>query len=95
MEEGVIGVSTGVKIMVYRGHVENGVIQLEGSVVLPEGAEVRVGLAASAEEELDPNAPAIEEKLRAIWADVPKAEWERLPADLTEHLDHYIYGTPK
>ena len=28
--------------MVYRGHVANGVIHLEDSVVLPEGAEVRV-----------------------------------------------------
>ena len=27
--------------MVYRGHVENGIIRLEGAVVLPEGAEVR------------------------------------------------------
>ena len=54
-----------------------------------------MGLAASAEEELDPIAPAIEEKLRDSSADVPKAEWDRLPADLTEHLDHYIYGTPK
>jgi hypothetical protein len=80
--------------MVYRGHVENGVIQLQGSIILPEGAEVRVELAAE-KEEFDPNAPTIEDELRAIWADVPKEEWDRLPADLTDHLDHYIYGTPK
>ena len=81
--------------MVYRGHVENGVIHLEGSVVLPEGAQVRVEVAASGEETFDPNAPTIEETLRAIWADVPKEEWDRLPADLSDNLDHYIYGTPK
>jgi hypothetical protein len=87
--------------MVYRGHVENGVILLEGSVVLPEGATVRVELAAPAqdaapvEERCDPGAPAIEDVLAAIVADVPKEEWDRLPADLTDHLDHYIYGTPK
>ena len=81
--------------MVDRGHVENGVILLEGSVVLPEGAEVRVELAAPAQEEFDPHAPTIEDELRAIWADVPKEEWDRLPADLSENLDHYIYGTPK
>ena len=87
--------------MVYRGHVEDGVIRLEGSVILPEGAEVRVELAAPppearlAEEEFDPNAPTIENKLRAIVADVPQEEWDRLPADLTDHLDHYIYGTPR
>ena len=81
--------------MTYRGHVENGVIQLQGSVILPEGAEVRVELATAGKEDFDPNAPPIEEKLRAIMADVPQEEWDRLPADLSEHLDHYIYGTPK
>jgi hypothetical protein len=89
------------EIMVYRGYVTNGTIRLEDSVVLPEGAEVRVELADSAKEavaegqEFDPNAPTIEDKLRAIWTDVPKEEWDRLPADLTDHLDHYLYGTPK
>jgi type I restriction enzyme S subunit len=81
--------------MTYRGQVQNGVIQLQGAVVLPEGAEVRVEVAAVDEERLDPNAPPIEEKLRAIWADVPDEEWDRLPADLSDHLDHYIHGTPK
>ncbi len=81
--------------MVYRGHVENGVIQLEGPVTLPEGAEVRVEVVAPGKEEYDPDAPPIEEVMAAIMADVPKEEWDRLPADLTDHLDHYIYGTPK
>jgi hypothetical protein len=81
--------------MTYRGHVENGMIQLQGSVVLPEGAEVCVEVAAADKEEFDPNAPPIEEKLHAIWADVSKEEWDRLPPDLTNDLDHYIYGTPR
>jgi hypothetical protein len=81
--------------MVYQGYVENGVIQLQGSVVLPEGAEVRVELAAAGKEAFDPDAPTIEDRLRAIVADVPQKEWDRLPADLSDHLDHYIYGTPK
>ncbi len=81
--------------MVYQGYVENGLIRLAGPVVLPDGAAVRVELAAPATEDFDPNTPAIEDQLRAIWADVPMEEWDRLPADLTEHLDHYIYGTPK
>jgi len=81
--------------MVYRGHVENGMIQLEEAVVLPEGAEVRVEVAAAGKDKFDPDALPIEDKLRAIVADVPKEEWDRLPADLTDHLDHYIYGTPK
>jgi len=87
--------------MVYRGHVENGLIRLDGAVVLPEGAEVQVEMAEAApvaaprQEPFDPTAPPIEEVIRAIWADVPQEEWDRLPPDLSENLDHYIYGTPK
>jgi len=87
--------------MVYRGYVSNGTIRLEDSVILPEGAEVRVELAGSAKEadpvkqDIETSTPTIEDQLRAIWADVPEEEWNRLPADLTDHLDHYLYGTPK
>ncbi|MGH9937213.1 MAG: hypothetical protein ACREAM_13285 [Blastocatellia bacterium] len=38
---------------------------------------------------------SIEEKIAAIWADVPEEEWAKLPHDLSDQLDHYIYGTPK
>jgi len=91
--------------MVYRGHVENGMIRLEDAPLLPEGVEAEVRLLTEGEprekEEkvpsinLDPNAPTIEDKLRAIWADVSEEQWNRLPLDLTDNLDHYIYGTPK
>jgi hypothetical protein len=80
--------------MVYRGHVVSGVIQLDESVVLPDGAVVHVEV-ATATQNLDPNTPTIEDRLRAIVADVPKEEWDRLPADLSDNLDHYVYGTPK
>ena len=113
------------KDMVYRGHVENGMIRLEDAPILPEGvaAEVRLlteveprqdeekvpsvcevlrdfigkaeGLPPDASSRHGASAMTIEEKLRAIVADVPQEEWDRLPADLSEHLDHYIYGTPK
>ena len=36
----------------------------------------------------------IHEVIAAIVEDVPKEEWANLPADLTDNLDHYIYGTP-
>jgi len=26
---------------------------------------------------------------------VPDSEWERVPADLSKNLDHYLYGGPK
>ena len=61
---------------------------------------MRVEMAASvaggrsAARGFNPNAPTIEDEF-SILADVPREEWDRLPADLSEHLDHYIYGTPK
>jgi Arc/MetJ-type ribon-helix-helix transcriptional regulator len=30
-----------------------------------------------------------------LTADVPAEEWAKLPRDLAEQHDHYIYGTPK
>jgi hypothetical protein len=95
MDKRLIAVPVGeVTSMVYRGRVVSGTIQLDGAVILPEGAEVSVELAAG-KEETAPIAPTIEEKLRAIVADVPREEWSKLPTDLSDHLDHYIYGTPK
>lgn len=39
--------------------------------------------------------PPIEDVLAEIAARVPAEEWARLPEDLTDHIDHYLYGTPK
>jgi hypothetical protein len=27
--------------------------------------------------------------------DIPDEEFDRMPADSSEQLDHYLYGTPK
>ena len=40
----------------------------------------------------DTNAPAIEDVVEDIFKDVPDEEWDRLPPDLTDRLDHYLYG---
>jgi|GEM_PF-746484 hypothetical protein len=37
----------------------------------------------------------IEEKLLAIALEIPPEERAQVPADLTDQLDHYIYGLPK
>jgi hypothetical protein len=37
----------------------------------------------------------IEEKIAAIVAVVPDDEWARLPSDMGDNLDHYIYGTTR
>lgn len=39
--------------------------------------------------------PAIEDELAAIVAEIPPREWDRLPLDLTDDLDHYVYATPR
>lgn len=90
--------------MTYHGRVENGKVVLAGEITLPEGTEVEVavsgspGARAQGEERPATNEPprgTIEDEIAAIWADMPASEWERLPPDLSDNLDHYIYGTPK
>jgi hypothetical protein len=77
--------------MVYRGHVENGLIRLEGGPALPEGILVEVRLLAedparAGEEDV----PSICETLKDF---VGKAEG--LPPDAALNHDHYLYGLPK
>jgi hypothetical protein len=38
---------------------------------------------------------ALEKDLMALAQAVPDSEWEKLPKDLNENLDHYLYGLPK
>ena len=42
-----------------------------------------------------PYALALEDDLLAIGKAVPIEEWEKLPRDFNENLDHYLYGSPK
>ncbi|MFH1730921.1 MAG: hypothetical protein ABIF82_04620 [Planctomycetota bacterium] len=46
-------------------------------------------------QQYDPDAPAIEDVLLSLASEVPAEEWSQLPNDLTDDLDHYLYGTPK
>ena len=43
----------------------------------------------------DPNAPSIEDELMELAKEVPDEEWAKLPDDLIDNFDHYVYGTPK
>ena len=38
--------------------------------------------------------PDIWEIAEQLTGDIPAEAWNSLPADLTDQLDHYIYGTP-
>ena len=44
---------------------------------------------------LDPSARPIWEELSELARKIPKEEWDRLPSDLSENIDHYVYGVPK
>ena len=35
--------------------------------------------------------PNIEDVLSDLAEDVPAADWDKLPPDLTDHLDEYLY----
>lgn len=81
--------------MTYKGKVQNGIIQVEGGVRLPEGAEVQIELADTAEPEIGKtNEPTIGQKLAALgrWAETQPTD---LPEDLALNHDHYLHGVPK
>ena len=60
------------------------------------GAQPRPrGIAHGEKEKVPRAAPAIEDVLASIAAEVPQEEWDRLPGDLTDNPDHYLYGAPK
>ncbi len=40
----------------------------------------------------DASAPAIEDVLARLAKEVPAEEWDRIPHDLTDRLDYYLYG---
>jgi hypothetical protein len=77
--------------MVYRGHVENGTIHLDGAPPLPDGVEVEVRLLAEKlPENGDDQVPSLFERLKDV---VGKAEG--LPSDLAENHDYYLHAQAK
>jgi len=49
----------------------------------------------TSETHYDHSARPIEDLLKEIAEDIPQQEWDRLPTDLNDNLDHYLYGIPK
>ena len=78
--------------MVYRGHVEKGVVVLDDSAVLPDGVEVRIEPVGDLEKEssLDENGLTLGQKLLKH-----AGKSVGLPSDLAVNHDHYLYRTPK
>ena len=71
--------------MTYHGYVRNGVVVVDEASHLPEGAEVRVELVTSGNEE-----PTLGQRLMKH-----SGKARGLPADLARNHDHYLYGVPK
>jgi predicted DNA-binding antitoxin AbrB/MazE fold protein len=71
--------------------VENGVIRLEDSVALPEGAVVRVEvLPAAADRDSEAVGSSLYERLKPLIGAA-----KDLPPDASVNVDHYLYGHPK
>ena len=47
------------------------------------------------EEPSDKESGSILEMVSAITKEVPEGEWERVPADLSKNVDHYLYGSKR
>lgn len=43
----------------------------------------------------DRSAHPIEDLLKTLARKIPQKEWDKLPNDLNDNLDHYLYGIPK
>jgi hypothetical protein len=71
--------------MVYRGHVQNGIVVLDDMPCLPEGAEVQVAVIP----------PSIEDSTLGERLMKFAGKLEGLPSDLARNHDHYLHGAPK
>jgi len=78
--------------MVYHGHVENGVIVLDGPGRLPEGSEVQVQPAEKPPAPAEDNReiPSLYERLKPFIGCL-----KGLPSDLARNHDNYAWGAPK
>jgi len=74
--------------MVYRGHVEKGVVVVDDAASLPEGVEVKIEILPTAHEDSpDKLAPTLYEQLAPL---VGAAKG--LPPDLARNHDAYLHG---
>jgi len=77
--------------MSYRGHVENGMVKIDGPVTLPEGASVQIDLVeTTAAQSNNEEGPTLYDRLKPV---IGMAQG--LPADASINVDHYLYGQPK
>ncbi len=76
--------------MVYRGHVENGVIVLEVPGALVDGTEVTVEPLAARKKGNRTKPPTASRALKRL-----AGKAKGLPSDAARNIDHYLYGHAK
>jgi hypothetical protein len=47
------------------------------------------------EEPSEEESGSVLEMVSAIGKEIPEGEWERVPADLSKNVDHYLYGSKR
>ena len=76
---------------------EHGVFRPAEPVQLPEGCRVELSVVSATDPSVSQSTEtphtheSIEDQLRRIADAVPAEEWQRLPADLSDRIDYYIY----
>ena len=74
--------------MVYDGHVEKGVVVVDGPAALPEGVKVKIEVVSGAEKTpLAEAAPTLYEQLAPLIGAA-----KGLPPDLARNHDSYLHG---
>jgi hypothetical protein len=43
----------------------------------------------------NPSSSSVLEMVLSVTEKIPENEWQRIPADLSKNVDHYLYGTKK
>jgi len=78
--------------MAYRGTVTDGVVVLDGGVVLPEGTPVNVELQADPAESRATAGADFSRMLNELEQETGLMDG---PGDFSVEHDHYLYGAPK
>ena len=74
-----------------------GVLRPTEPLALPDGCEVELQIITPAPQDSpqhgqQDNDGTIEDALSRLASQLPIQEWDSLPEDLTDRLDHYLYG---
>ena len=76
--------------MTFQGHIENGKVVFDALPALADGTPVVVTVVEKPAEPKDREIPTLYERMKPI---IGIADW--LPPDVSQNIDHYLYGHPK